>query len=88
MIIENNDAHSGELGKMEVKDPATLSDYYYDTHDKMFKKKNQPYGPGKTNLYPTDYGILCIMIIFVYLIRKIMQYQIGDTYHDVFCKIS
>lgn len=49
--------HSGELGKMEVKDEKIILDYYYDTHDKMFKKKGQPYGPGKTNLYPTDYGI-------------------------------
>ncbi len=55
--------HSGELGKMEEKDEKNLQDYFYDTHDKMFKKKGQPYGPGKTNLYPTDYGILyCILL--------------------------
>lgn len=52
---EQDNLYTGETGKMEQKNDKDHGEYYYDTEDKMFKKKNQPYGPGKTNLFPYDY---------------------------------
>jgi len=50
--------YDAETGKMEQKKNLSAKEkanYYFDEYEEIWKLKGQSYGPGRSNLYPTDF---------------------------------
>lgn len=80
---------TGETGEFEAKKKEDRQNYYYDTWDKVWKKEDQPYGPGKANRYPQDYGITFKTSNTIqYFQCSLMHQQLLPTTNSLFSKIS